>query len=235
MPRSIARRKKQAQLNHQHRLLGSFLCALLVTLASLVYWDAVASQPPTRSAALPVKLATDGAVHITVTDELKDGKLHRYQWVASDGKVVRFFIIDRYPGEMKFGVVFDACMLCGDAGYIQSGDQVICLACGVHIFIPSIGNSGGCNPIPIPAWTLKNGVISISHKNLETGLQYFSDVVKITVTDPVNGKALTNIGAPYSYEFGGKTYFFTSQTSYQAFRDDPWQYVKQSSALSGGH
>ncbi|MBF9000983.1 Fe-S-containing protein [Vibrio nitrifigilis] len=229
----IERRKTQALLNIKQRRLRSFMVSLVLVFASLLYWDAVASQPPTRSPAKSIQLADDGAVHVPITDEIKDGKLHRYQWIASDGKVVRFFIIDRYPGEMKFGVVFDACMLCGDAGYIQDGDQVICLACGVHIFIPSIGNPGGCNPIPIKQWALKNNEIVISKKQLESGLQYFSDVVKITVKDPVNGKSLTNLDAPYSYAFGGKTYFFTEEASYEAFRDNPWQYVENSSALGG--
>lgn len=230
---AISRRKWQAKLIGQQRIVRGFLGSLVLIFAALLYWDAVASQPPTRSPAQSIELSADQAVHIAITDELKDGKLHRYQWIASDGKVVRFFVIDRYPGEMKFGVVFDACMLCGDAGYIQDGDQVICLACGVHIFIPSIGNPGGCNPIPIKEWSLKNNEIVISQAMLESGLQYFSDVVQITVTDPVNGDALTNIDAPFSYQFGGKTYFFSKQASYDAFRDNPWQYVNGSSALGG--
>lgn len=229
----IERRKRQAQLNIKQRRARGFMAALALVFVSLLYWDAVASQPPTRSPAQAIQLEADGAVHVPVTEQLKDGKLHRYQWIASDGKVVRFFIIDRYPGEMKFGVVFDACMLCGDAGYIQKGDQVICLACGVHMFIPSIGNPGGCNPIPIKKWTLANNEIVISQKQLESGLQYFSDVVKITVQDPVNGQSLNNIDAPYSYAFGGKTYFFTEEASYEAFRDDPWKYVESSSAQGG--
>ncbi len=228
---AISKRKFQAQLNVQRRRVMSYAVTILLIFSSLLYWDAVASQPPTRSPAQSITLSADEAVHIPVTDTLKDGKLHRYQWIASDGKVVRFFIIDRYPGEMKFGVVLDACMLCGDSGYIQEGDQVICLACGVHIFIPSIGSPGGCNPIPIKKWTLENNEIVIGKDMLESGLQYFSEVVKITVKDPVNGQSLTNLGAPFTYTFGGKTYFFTEQASYDAFRDNPWSYVKQSSAI----
>lgn len=229
----IPKRLLLAKWRSWRNLAGFNLVALVVVLASLLYWDAVASQPPTRSPALTVNLQSDDAVHIPITDELKDGKLHRYRWIASDGKVVRFFIIDRYANQSKFAVVFDACMLCGDAGYIQSGDQVICLACGVHIFIPSIGHGGGCNPIPIKKWTLRDNQIAVSKKMLESGLQYFSDVVKIAVNDPVNGQSLTNLDAPFSYQFGGKTYFFTNKQSYQAFRDDPWKYVKSSSAMGG--
>ncbi len=47
-------------------------------------------------------------------EQLRDGKLHRFVWVADDGKAVRFFVINRYPDKLRFGVVFDACLLCGD-------------------------------------------------------------------------------------------------------------------------
>lgn len=222
---AIERRKRQARFNHHFSAVRTYTVTVLLILTSLLYWDMVASQPLQRAPGIRIDLAEDDSVHIPVTEELLDGRIHRYEWVASDGKVVRFFVIDRYPGEKKFGVVFDACMLCGDAGYVQSGDQVICLACGVHIFIPSIGKPGGCNPIPIPEWTQQDGEIQISKKMLESGLKYFSDVVEITATDPVNGEPLSNIGAEYTYLFGGKTYFFTSEESYEAFRADPWAYT----------
>ncbi|SHO58705.1 Fe-S-containing protein [Vibrio quintilis] len=222
---AISKRKHQAKLNSRWRLARHYAVAIVLTFSSLLYWDLVASQPLQRTPGEKITLAADGFVHVPVTKALEDGKIHRYEWIASDGKVVRFFVIDRYPGEQKFGVVFDACMLCGDAGYTQAGDQVICLACGVHIFIPSIGKPGGCNPIPIPQWQRKGNDILIAKKTLETGLKYFSDVVEITVTDPVNGEKLSNTGADHTYMFGGKTYFFTSAESYEAFRENPWKYV----------
>ncbi|PWI33272.1 DUF2318 domain-containing protein [Vibrio albus] len=222
---AIERRKRQARFHHHFSVVRTYALSVLLVFFSLLYWDMVASQPLQRDPGTRIELAADHSVHIPVTEELLDGRIHRYEWVASDGKVVRFFVIDRYPGEQKFGVVFDACMLCGDAGYVQSGEQVICLACGVHIFIPSIGKPGGCNPIPIPEWRQQGGEILISQKMLESGLKYFSDVVEITATDPVNGEQLSNIGAEYTYLFGGKTYFFTTEASYEAFRADPWTYT----------
>ena len=44
-------------------------------------------------------------------------------------------------------------------------------------------------------------------------------------TDPVNGEKISNMEAEHSYSFSGKTYFFTSEQSYDAFRDDPWKYA----------
>ncbi len=231
---ALDRRKNQAKINHFTGMVKQYGLLLILILCSLLYWDLIASQPLQRSPATRIELANDEQVHIPVTEDLLDGKIHRYEWVASDGKVVRFFIIDRYPGQKKFGVVFDACMLCGDAGYTQEGDQVICLACGVHIFIPSIGKPGGCNPIPIPEWQFENNEITISKKMLESGLQYFSDVVEIAVTDPVNGKELNNKDAEHTYLFGGKTYFFTSEQTYEEFRSDPWKYADSAAVSEEG-
>lgn len=45
--------------------------------------------------------------------------------------------------------MFDACILCGDQGYVMEGEQVICIVGGVRIsFRFSIGKAGGCNPVP---------------------------------------------------------------------------------------
>lgn len=224
-PAGVARRKIAARYRQHQQLFSLYAVTFALILACLSYWDLVASRPPTLSPAATVTLGDDASVHIPVNKQLMDGKLHRYQWIASDGKVVRFFIIDRYPGQAKFGVVFDACRLCGDAGYIQQGEQVICLACGVHIFIPSIGKAGGCNPIPIEKWQLKNNEVVISEKMLETGLQFFSQVVEITATDPVSGDKLSNLKAPFNYMYAGKTYFFSSESSYERFREDPQRYI----------
>jgi uncharacterized membrane protein len=45
----------------------------------------------------------------------------------------------------------DACEICGDQGYYQMGDEVICRNCTAPIPPHTLGRSGGCNPIPIAA------------------------------------------------------------------------------------
>jgi len=221
----IDKRKAKAKWLKYHRLALSYLIAIIVALSCSLFWDLVASRPVTLSDATRVKLADDNFVHINIDKKLIDGKLHRFAWVASDGKLVRFFIINRYPDRVKLGVVFDACILCGDQGYVQKGNQVICLACGVHIFIPSIGKSGGCNPVPISQWQQKNNQVLISKAELESGLRYFSTVIEMDVTDPVNGEILKNTTAEYKYNFGGKTYFFSTEYSYKVFIDNPEKYL----------
>ncbi len=73
-------------------------------------------------------------VHLPVA-QLRDGKLHRFVWVADDGKAVRFFIINRYPDKLRFGVVFDACLLCGDQGYVMEGNRGLSAWPAGYIFL----------------------------------------------------------------------------------------------------
>ncbi len=223
--------EKRLALATQQRRQNRFkrLLALTLTLlAVLLWWDLVASKPVERSPATEVKLSADRAVHLSFKEhQFEDGELHRFSWISSDGKAVRFFVIRRNPDQSKYGVVFDACMLCGDAGYAKEGNNVICLACGVHIFVPSIGRKGGCNPIPITTWEQTDEEIIITEKALEEGLRYFDDVVAIEVTDPVNGEKVVNTEAEYQYQYGNKTYFFTTKQSYETFRDDPLAYIEE--------
>src|SRR5207244_9591364 len=50
-----------------------------------------------------------------------------------------------------WGVALDACRICGAEGYRQDGQNVVCRHCASAIFIPSIGDQGGCNPIGVAA------------------------------------------------------------------------------------
>ncbi|VEJ55303.1 Predicted membrane protein [Pragia fontium] len=234
LPRSAARvesrptehRKAIAYYRNARRtLLVIIVLAVFIGLAQF-YWDKVASQPPRLSEALPVTLAADGLVHIPL-EQVKDGKLHRFVWIADDGKAVRFFVINRYPDKLRLGVVFDACLLCGDQGYVMEGNQVICVACDVRIFIPSIGKPGGCNPVPIDEWNMTETELTIGKKSLETGLNYFSTIIELQVSDPVDGSKVTNTKAEHRYNFAGKTYFFANAANYEAFRDNPEKYVKE--------
>ncbi|HFK4762091.1 TPA: Fe-S-containing protein [Citrobacter farmeri] len=220
----IPHRLALAQRRNALRLWLVTLGCAVVVIAGQLWWDNVASQPPQLSQAIPVTLASDGSVHLPV-EQLRDGKLHRFVWVADDGKAVRFFIINRYPDKLRFGVVFDACLLCGDQGYVMEGNQVICVACGVHIFIPSIGKPGGCNPVPIENWHNDEKELVIPGKELAAGVNYFSTVMTIQVTDPVDGSTLTNTSADFKYSYGGKTWFFSSEANYDRFRKTPESFV----------
>jgi uncharacterized membrane protein len=62
---------------------------------------------------------------------------------------LRFIVIRKPDG--SWGTALDACMICGWAGYRQNGSDVVCRNCASAIYVPSIGQAGGCNPVTFPA------------------------------------------------------------------------------------
>ena len=229
----IATRQTRAQFLISRRLIRwGLICALLVG-GSQFYWDKVASQPPRLSEAQKIQLDEKNEVHIPL-EQVKDGKLHRFLWIADDGKAVRFFVINRVPEKLSMAVVFDACILCGDQGYVMEGDQVVCVGCGVRLFIPSIGKPGGCNPVPMEGWQQTDSEIIVNKKSLEDGLNFFTTIVEIEVVDPVDGSKLTNTKTEFRYEHEGKTYFFANEQSFNAFRDQPEKFLTRPAEQQGG-
>jgi uncharacterized membrane protein/YHS domain-containing protein len=194
----------------------------------MLYNDLYASLPPRLSPALDMKPDSAGQIRIKV-DDVRDGILHRYAYISADGHRVRFFLINRYdPAHAQIGVVYDACKLCGDLGYVQKGNEVICIACNVRMFLPSIGKPGGCNPIPLPHEEA-NETIIIAAAELERGARYFTETVDIKVVDPVTGVSLLNRTAPFQYDFQGRMFYFENQGSYDAFKENPAKYVPNAS------
>lgn len=222
---SPERRKATARAMAEVRSFKAAMACALVMVATLAYHDLYASRPPTLSEAAPVQPDSDGEIKLKI-DDVKDGRLHRFSYITSDGTKVRFFLINRYKNGVKIGVVYDACMICGDMGYIQSGNDVICIACNVRMNLPSIGKPGGCNPIPFEH-EVRDDTIVIKAKELDRGANYFHEKVSIEVQDPVTGATLINLKAPYRYDFGGRTYFFESEQSLRKFQDNPEDYVKE--------
>lgn len=216
------RRKKCSVVLLELRWLRGALASLLLVLTLLLYHDLYASRPPQITKPLHLQPDAQGMIKVKL-EELADGNLHRYAYVTQDGHVVRFFMINRSGGK-KIGVVYDACMLCGDMGYLQEKNEVICIACNVRIFIPSIGKPGGCNPIPFPH-VIEGGQVSIRVAELDKGARYFSEVVTVKVKDPVTGKEMISRDAPQRDEYKGRTYFFESAESLEKFRTDPEKYV----------
>ena len=66
---------------------------------------------------------------------------------SASGQTIRFMIIKKPNG---WGTALDACRICGAEGYRQDGQNVICRHCGSAIYVPTIGQAGGCNPIGVP-------------------------------------------------------------------------------------
>jgi high-affinity iron transporter len=130
-----------AQNRRQRRWMiaaaSACLTVILVLTADFIYARASSAPPSARPLA-----AVANKVRIPLS-EVADSSLHLFT-VNVGGQSLRFLIIKKPNG---YGTALDACRICGPEGYRQDGQNVICRHCGSAIYIPSIGDQGGCNPI----------------------------------------------------------------------------------------
>jgi len=139
------KRLVEAQNRRQRRWMiaaaTGCLSVILLLTGDFVYTNANAAPPSARA------LVADGnEVRIPIS-EVQDGKMHLFT-VSAGGQSLRFMIIKKPNG---YGTALDACKICGAEGYRQDGQNVICRHCGSAIYIPTIGEAGGCNPIGVPS------------------------------------------------------------------------------------
>ena len=139
------KRLLEAQNRRQRRWMiaaaTGFLTVILVLTADFVYTRAN-SAPPSARAVDPA----GNEVRIPVS-EVQDGKMHLFT-ISAGGQSLRFMIIKKPNG---YGTALDACRICGAEGYRQDGQNVVCRHCASAIYIPTIGEAGGCNPIGVPS------------------------------------------------------------------------------------
>jgi FTR1 family protein len=117
------------------------LTVILVLTADFIYTRANSAPPVSRAIA-----AVGNEVRVPLS-EIQDANLHLFT-VDVGGQSLRFMIIKKPNG---YGTALDACRICGAEGYRQDGQNVVCRHCGSAIYVPSIGEQGGCNPVGVPA------------------------------------------------------------------------------------
>jgi high-affinity iron transporter len=117
------------------------LTVILVLTADFIYARANSAPPSARPIA-----AVGNEVRVPLS-EVQDGNLHLFI-LNVNGQSLRFMVIKKPNG---WGTALDACQICGAEGYRQDGQNVVCRHCGSAIYVPSIGEKGGCNPIGVPA------------------------------------------------------------------------------------
>jgi FTR1 family protein len=139
------KRLLEAQNRRQRRWMmaavGACLVVILLLTADFIYARANSAPPSARAIT-----AVGSTVRIPLS-EVQDGSLHIYT-VSAGIQTLRFLIIKKPNG---FGTALDACRICGAEGYRQDGQNVICRHCGSAIYVPSVGDQGGCNPIGVPS------------------------------------------------------------------------------------
>ena len=146
----------------------SFLFIFLST-AEFIYAKSTTSLSPTA----PVTLV---GTQVTVpTAQVNDDQLHRYGVKLDDGKgnstEVRFLLYKKPDGNIAS--VADACQICGPVGFYIGSQGIICKMCASPLNPTSMGQPGGCNPIPLKS-TNAGGQITIAAADLRTLIPVFN-------------------------------------------------------------
>lgn len=161
-------RAKRAFKRKSRRSALAALLAAIVVILTLTAGVSLMNIKPTLTPPEPYELH-DGVATINFV-QINDGHLHRFQYKAKDGTVMRFIIIKKNGG--AYGVGLDACENCGDAGYYEKDGKIICRKCDVAINLATIGFKGGCNPIPFP-YKAGGGKITIHTADLDVLSSHF--------------------------------------------------------------
>ena len=138
------RRRRDWEFRKQRRwsFAAAFLCLAVILLFTAEFVYARTSTVPPAATAL---MSENGQVQVPLSD-LVDSNLHYYT-ADVNGTLLRFVVIRKGNGD--YVAALDACQICGWSGYRQQGQNVICRNCGAAIYVPSIGQAGGCNPVAV--------------------------------------------------------------------------------------
>lgn len=130
---------------------GLVLAGVLVTfaMASTAFGSSGVVDP------VPVRLTADGGRVFVPASSLPEDALSKFVH-TSNGIDVTFLAVRTADGAVA--VSLDACQICGAKGYGQDGREVVCKNCNAPIAIDTIGQGGGCNPLPLEADVDQSGV-----------------------------------------------------------------------------
>ncbi len=165
---SPAERRKAAWSARRERLwmisvyTFSFVFIAMIT-AEFVYAKSQSALSPATEVTF-----VNGQIKIPLS-QVADGDLHRFE-AQENGTPIRFWLYQKPDG--KIATVFDACEICGAVGFYKSANGVICKNCSAPINPQSVGNKGGCNPVPLKATETADAII-IQEADIAAGSRMF--------------------------------------------------------------
>jgi FTR1 family protein len=145
-PGEAEKRLAEAQNRRQRRWMAAAASACLIVILALTA-DFIYARANSARPSVTQLTAQNNQVRVPI-GEVQDGSMHLFATDLGGGQTVRFMIIKKPDG---WGTALDACRICGAEGYRQDGQNVICRHCGSAIYVPTIGQAGGCNPIGVPS------------------------------------------------------------------------------------
>jgi uncharacterized membrane protein len=103
--------------------------------------------------------------------QFSDGDLHHFVAVV-DSTRIRFLVYQKPDGNIA--TVADACEICGSVGFTKGAAGIVCKNCAAPISPSSMGQPGGCNPIPLKA-TVAGDSLIITRADLKSVTAHFHD------------------------------------------------------------
>ena len=145
------------------------LTVVTVAVVSMILLTGFISQAKVPELILgdPITLR-GGQAHLPIGALAESGPTYFYTEI--DNRNVRYFAMKRPQGDWV--VCLDACLICGDMGYYPEAGGVTCRNCTAPINSASLGQSGGCNPVPLPS-ELQGGEIIVRETDLQAGARHF--------------------------------------------------------------
>lgn len=119
----------------------------------------------------PVVVADNGSVRLLVS-EFADGQARHYTYMHAE-QPIEFFVVQSSDGVIR--AAFNACDDCYPAkrGYIQDGDDMVCILCGNRFPTDQINiERGGCNPAPLHR-AIVGELVVIRVSDLVAGADFF--------------------------------------------------------------
>ena len=162
-------RKLRAGNRKRRRLAIATLVMVLLFVLTLTVVKAYDTREVVLSA--PETYTVDGDRILVSAENVNDGHLHRFEYTTERNVTIRWIVVKK-PNSATYGVGFDACEVCGSAGYYERGSQVVCKRCDVVMNINTIGFKGGCNPIPL-AYEVGDGNLVFKLEDLLAGEKEF--------------------------------------------------------------
>jgi FTR1 family protein len=149
-------------------VVGTSFLFILLSTAEFIYAKSSTALSPTTSVTLV------GSQVTVPTAEVNDDKLHRYGVHVDDSKggsvEVRFLLFKKPDGNIVS--VGDACRICGPVGFYIGSQGITCKMCASPLNASSMGQEGGCNPIPLKS-AVGDGQVTIQAADLKTLVSVF--------------------------------------------------------------
>jgi len=170
--------KKATVLGAQNKSKAPLIIAsvaLVLLIGGAVAYIGLGNTNTVSATASHSTPGASAATHVSYpVSQFSDGKARHFEYKASDGTTVKYFILKSSDGIIR--AAFDACDVCWPAGkgYYQEGDHMVCRNCGRRFASVLVNEvKGGCNPAPLTR-TVQGDQLVLQVEDILLGRQYFN-------------------------------------------------------------